>query len=673
MSVKWQPYQGDKEELNDSFDVDRIHGYHPKVADLPIVSIDGEGYNDANGVHHYDLLAAVGDSWQEYISDPIELKPDQIFEFLMSLPDKHGAALYFIYGGSYDATMWLYQLGDRSLKRMHKYGHCSSPSGQYFLKYIPRREFIIRDKLSLRFKLIKRGKHIGKYRRIWDRQIHIYDVIGFFQMSFVKALSDWKITDQETIDRIANMKAQRGTFSEVEKQRILEYCLEECRLLVKLGNEFRKACYRANVVPRHWYGAGALASTLMRQYGVKEFLSEEPEVKRYWAHAYFGGRTEITYQGRLPRGGYQYDINSAYPTAMVALPCLRHGKWKFSRNPISNYNRSIYGIWHVKWNCHGKLWGPFPWRDGKGRIYYPDSGEGYYHRIEIDAANALYPDCEFEILEGWIFTPNCDHKPFDFIPERAAYRLQLKAEGEPANKPLKLGLNSLYGKTAQTVGENPPYQNFFWAGLITATTRARLLDAIRYCNGTVYSVATDGLISSVEIDELPVGTTLGTWEKTKIEEGILIRPGVYKWREPNGKWHYGQRGFMSDEVTWEQIEQHWDSGNIIVPLQYSATRFIGLRQAMARGKNWREHLAKWITQDRIISFIPTMGTRWWNTASANENISPLRIQFQGGFVELRLLCNCDNNLFNGASNMYVRLKDEDFEDIIKQLIDEDQP
>jgi len=652
--------------------------HHARGIDLPIVAIDSEGYTGQDGKHRLDLLAAAGETWTDHVANPDRLSIEEMFEFLLSLPEKYGKALYFIYGGSYDATMWLKQLKEGHEWALRKWRRKGVFRWSYYLvRYIQRREFIISDIRSHKRKQNKKGEWYHWY----ERKIHVYDVIGFFQMSFVKALTDWKITDQETIDRIANMKGQRGNFSEVEKAKILEYCLEECQLLVKLGNEFRKACIEGNIKPHHWYGAGALASTLMRQYGVKTYICEpqDPRIKQAIKRAYFGGRTEISYQGRF-KGGYQYDINSAYPTAMLELlPCLTCGSWNFWNDATKEYGKHDYELWYVEWNCHGKLWGPFPWRTEDGNIFYPDTsqstnnnvGGGFYHKAEIDAALALYPDCYFNIQHGITYDLACDHKPFKFIAERAAYRLQLKAEGNPANKPLKLGLNSLYGKTAQTIGEHPPYQSFFWAGLTTAATRAKLLDAIRYCNGTVYSVATDGLISSVEIDELTVGTSLGTWEKTRIIEGILIRPGVYKWLDDYDKYHYGTRGFQADELLWPQIEEHWDKGWTDVPIKYNATRFIGITQALARGVNWKESLGEWIEQERQITLMPRVGTRIWDAPDSKWlNGFP---QLNGGFVRLKLQCNCDGKFCSGVSAMYRRLNQEETEEGRRLLIDEDQP
>ena len=670
MPVKFEFFT-DTESVSSLHYIGSNHRYdnsHKNTAiDLPVVGVDGEGYNSADKDHHYDLIAAAGDDWVDYVSEDYELSPDQIFEFLLQLPEKHGQSLFFIYGGSYDFNMWVKRLPERCLKQLASKG--KTRYKHYKLQWIPKREFLLQDKTSWDCKIHKRGKHAGEHQHTFKRKIHIYDVIGFFQMSFVKALEDWKTIDEATIKHIASMKLLRGEFSSVPKETILAYCLDECKLLVKLGNQFRAACNRAEIKPYHWYGAGALAATLMRNHGIKAFIQEAPEVRRWWAHAYFGGRTEISHQGRLPNGGYQYDINSAYPSIIAELPCLVHGEWRFHNSPRDNYTRYQYGIWRVKWNTHGKLWSPFPYRDKKGRIFYPDRGEGYYHRIEIDAAEKLYPDCVFEILDGWTFEPHCNHKPFSFVYEKAQYRLQLKLDGDAANKPLKLGLNSLYGKTAQTIGKSPPYQNFFWAGYITASTRAKILDAIRYCTGTIYSIATDGIMSSIDIPELKVGTNLGEWERTKIVEGLLVRPGVYKWLDDRGKWHYGTRGFGLDEARWEQIEQIWDEGKLLRRWKFNATRFIGLRQALHRGINWRDFFGKWVTEERHVSYVPTLGTRTWDT----EYLDWIPINVPS-FVTLKLSCHCKHNsVVNGISNMYVRLREEDFDDLIKFLIDEEQP
>jgi DNA polymerase type B, organellar and viral len=633
-----------------------------------IIGIDGEGYNDEERDHHYDLVACAGSDWTDHKwADNKELTFNQIAEFLLGLADKHGKALYFIYGGSYDFNMWVKRLSDKALGRLNKRGRCRA--GYYTVQYRPRREIIIGDRRTLSFRRDSRGRCHHSYAR----SIHIYDVIGFFQSSFVKALEDWKITDEQSLELIRSMKLKRGQFSQVNKEKILLYCLEECKLLVQLGERLRDAAVRANVKPTKWYGAGALATTLMMRHHVKEYLAPiDPSINRYFLHAYFGGRTDISYVGFMGTG-YHYDISSAYPTAMVNHPCLKCGKWEvdYDGNNFSNGDSERqYSIWYVEWNCHGVLWGPFPYRLSTGSITYPCCGKGYYHRIEIEAAIRLYPHGIFTIFDGVYYRTNCSHRPFSFIPEAAAYRLELKAKGDAAHKPLKLGLNSLYGKTAQTLGgtknHKPPYQSFYWAGLTTAITRAKMLDAIRTCKGTILSIATDGLISNGPIP-VDIGPHLGQWERTTISSGLLVKPGVYKWIDELGKFHYGTRGFTSDEANWNEIENQWRNHRFAGAWTFKAERFIGIRQALHRGANWRNWFGKWVIGPRELKFMPEINRR--DIRVPIDRIPDFGSQDIPEFCELVSICHCSS----GMSAAYRKIEPEEDEHLMQTILDEEQP
>jgi hypothetical protein len=128
---------------------------------------------------------------------------------------------------------------------------------------------------------------------------------------------------------------------------------------------------------------------------------------------------------------------------------------------------------------------------------------------------------------------------------------------------------------------------------------------------------------------------------------------------------------MSDELLWEQIEEHWDKGWTDVPIEYKATRFIGITQALARGENWKETLGEWIEQKRQITLMPRVGTRIWDAPDAKwHNGFP---QLNGGFVRLKLQCNCSGYFCSGVSAMYRRLNQEDTEEGRRLAIDENQP
>jgi hypothetical protein len=102
----------------------------------------------------------------------------------------------------------------------------------------------------------------------------------------------------------------------------------------------------------------------------------------------------------------------------------------------------------------------------------------------------------------------------------------------PLGKGLKLGYNSAYGKTAQSIGM-PVYGNAIYASLITAGCRAMILDAIATHPGgqtNVAMVATDGVYFLDPHPGLPLSSRLGEWDLTVHEKITLFKPGVY-WDE----------------------------------------------------------------------------------------------------------------------------------------------
>src|SRR5215831_15511989 len=83
-------------------------------------------------------------------------------------------------------------------------------------------------------------------------------------------------------------------------------------------------------------------------------------------------------------------------------------------------------------------------------------------------------------------------------------------------KNIKLCLNSLYGKTAQSIGgseHEPPMTACPWyAGAITAGTRRAVLEAALHAPNDVVQFMTDGVHFTRPVPELVLGKNLGEWE-----------------------------------------------------------------------------------------------------------------------------------------------------------------
>lgn len=245
---------------------------------------------------------------------------------------------------------------------------------------------------------------------------------------------------------------------------------------------------------------------------------------------------------------------------------------------------------------------PFPTRV-ECSIYYPMRGEGWYHACEVQAAALLFGSA-IEVLEGWELVTKNGELPFSFVPDLYAVRARWQRAGNPAQKPLKLGLNSLYGKLAQGYGHNrrPRWQSYFWAGEITARTRASMLRAAISATKPIM-IATDGIYAQ-KFGSLRRGTSLGDFEHKRLDRLFAAQPGVYYARDAEGREFSKSRGFFARDIDYGELARVWKDEGVEGVYRYTpkSARFIGLGSALARGKMnlW----CTWETSDRTINLAP---------------------------------------------------------------------
>lgn len=544
----------------------------------PILAIDGEGITDRNGRHRYVMLAASDGSYVQ----GRELTSTQCFEYLLNLPKNHLIVGFSI---SYDVVKWLAFLPKETLRYLWQTG--SVKHGSYSIRYAP-------------------GKQIN-IRHSDGRHVHIYDVFGYFQRSFVAALEEWKVGTVKQVTRIREMKASRGTFSNEGMAEMLAYCQEECRLLVALMTKLRNAIIEGDIPMRQWYGAGAIAAAILEKQGVKAHVERQPPEKYSEAilSGYFGGRFELFESGEH-KDVHLYDIRSAYPYILTSLPCQTHLVYRDE----PGYVPSEWALYLCRWNVPKRTpYPPFPFRAAKTRqILYPTKGMGWYHASEVRSAIRLFGEC-IAIERSIIMFPACPDvckgKPFGFIPEYFQYRRWLKSQGSQAQLTIKLGLNSLYGKTAQGVGfgeKKPPFQSYLYAGMITAGTRAMLLDAIAQAPDQIIWTATDGIASKVPLT-LQTGEALGEWEYTHADWVFCVQPGVYQVCK-DGKVETRSRGFGKQETAFDEIRRAYDKDPVWGEYKYKTTRFVGLGSALSRTDFWGS-FGRWKEMERSIKFYPS--------------------------------------------------------------------
>ncbi|HEY1249274.1 MAG TPA: DNA polymerase [Nitrososphaera sp.] len=543
---------------------DRKQNYEEKrsVLGLPLVALDSEGQDGANNYHFLTNVQALWAKGKAII-EAANIRTDQVLNFLVRLPPKH---VYVIFAGNYDFNMWLRDIRGNEMVELLANGETTWRG--YFIKWIPNKILTIKR---------------GQYLRV------IYDVFAWYQQSFVKACANWHVGTPEQLELITTMKELRGNFSEVSPERIKAYCWLELELLLSLVEKLRQKILQTEYRPNGLYGPGAFAAAILKHHKVKEHYGDYPTDQSL--HAYYGGRFDSALFGWFT-DVYEHDIHSAYPDQIRYLPCTRRAEWQASTDPA--YSR--YGLYHIKWKVNDDTaYPPFPWRTSSGKIYYPTNGEGWYHADEVRAAREIFGKRAIRVVDGIALIERdcdlgCNGTPYKFVENLYEWRLRLEAEGNHEQaKVVKLAINSLYGKTAQSVGSKksaPPFQNFFLAGAITAGTRAKLLRAIGL-GENVISIATDGLYATERLN-VPESENLGDWEVVLNQEHIQLGNGIAKSKKlKNGQLIETEksRGFNTRLLDYDKVRAHIEAHGPWGYFEYPDKRqFITLREAYARNK-----------------------------------------------------------------------------------------
>lgn len=556
------------------------HGWmtDAKYLSIPIVGVDGEGVTRDDGSHDYIMLAILGAPSLRN-PDNAPLNTAQILDYLWRTLDTD--ALNVIYGGSYDFNMWVKGLPADKLRALYKgdFLHRGVQVGDYLVKWSRGKSFTI-----------KRG----------NRAVVIYDVVSFFQCTFVEAL-DTVLKKYEGRDFLIAQKKARGVFDPANADEISRYNNLEVELLARLVGTLRGHLNEADLRPGRWYGPGAIASALYSRQKIKQYMARVPDaVAKAARFAYAGGRFEMFKYGSVNAPVFEYDLNSAYPAAMQDLPSLAHGHWTHhdAAGPWGKFT-----LYRIRSNTHDIINpNPFFYRARNGGILYPAQVETWVWAPEYRAGKAYIDKYggELEVLEVWEFVPDPGApKPFAFVPTLYAKRQIAKALKQGVQIAYKLCLNSLYGKLAQQVGWRaatsknpariPPFHQLEWAGYITSYCRAKILDAITADRDAIIAVETDALFSTRPLP-LPLNDGLGAWKEEVFDDFTYVQSGHYYARQGDEQ-IIKCRGIDKGEVTRADVEALLQAGPLTLPAPL--TRFYGAGIALS------QNMAKWCRWETV--------------------------------------------------------------------------
>lgn len=596
----------------------------------PFVGCDGEGGGrDRMGRQHYKLFR-MGE--RELFANNRPLRTREILEFILAAPK---GPIYVGFGIGYDVTQILRDVPPERLKLLLDGKETEDEEapeyeytawGVYDLAWRPGHYFKVRRLYE------ERDERKNPHRPVPGSTRTLFEVRGNFQSSFVGALDMFEIGSPALRNRIHADKQRRDRFTRMTN-RIREYNRLECELLAQLMEKFRAVCHAApggGIKPTTWNGAGKLAEALLRRENIPRLWAQHKQdtplkggtkfkliyppiglMPYAWA-AYYGGRFELFATGKYEGPVWQYDISSAYPSALRKMPCLIHGKWRrleYHEAPPPGAH-ALCEIKHAQW-LHEPMICGLPHRDASdGGISFQERGKGVYWWCEIESAMTLGPGVMVEHQSGWVFETSCDCDPFRFVEELYEYRRQLG--GGFAGYPIKLALNSIYGKLVQKIGGGGPFTNHLWGSLVSARIRAELNRAAALDPEAVLMMATDAIYTTRELP-LPTGKYLGGWEPTELDGIFLLQPGIY-W-ELGGKGKVKSRGLppMAFEPYRRKFERNWSrwvasdpqgeagvASLLKASVNIAIRNFIGWRLALHRSE---PNLAgKWLDEMREISF-----------------------------------------------------------------------
>lgn len=512
------------------------------------LAFDGEGINNEDGAHEYILLA---NSEGRHILNRMGLDFEDCLNFLTESNDKIN--VWFAFG--YDINM-IFKNAPKELNEIvFKLGEKGTYTDKKGVGY--EIEYLSRKILS-----IKKG----------DVKFTHYDVFGFFQTSFINTCKDWKIPISEDIEK---GKAERSEFVKWKNEDIIKYNNAECELLIILMNKFRDKLFKNNINLLSWHGAGAIGNFMLKQLNAESFKPRQipNEVHQFRKFATFGGRIELFQRGTF-KNIHHYDINSAYPYAMLSLPNLNGGEWYYTDKPTKK-DLNNFGITEVSWKTDSKI-GPFPFRLKGGYVVFPNHGRGRYHNIEI--RTALEKGYDITTHGGWYMKPPYTYPFKDYITSMMKKRLEYKKSKDMAHIPLKLGANSFYGKLAQKpvrYNQVMPFRELLFSGYITALTRSMLLHVAE--PEDIILMATDGIFSTTPL-KVDIGENLGQWEYEEHEKALFLLAGIYRlWDSKKQDWTNKLRGYKNVELE-EAYNAMKTKGVYVV----HDTRFVGLKYGLTQ-------------------------------------------------------------------------------------------
>lgn len=509
-----------------------------------------------------------------------DITPEKVIKFLFS--KRYQGSWNFFYNVTFDAEVILKILGDilydYRRTRILKWNYQG-----YTIEYIPQKKIAIR-----------KGRHSSVF---FDIAQYYHESLDQAYLHNIGELPQWYV----------ELKKQRSHFTrrycEKYHTKVRKYCIQDCIYTKQLAEHWIKVFFEAfEFYPQRFISAGYLAEkVLINKNIIIPLFGEIPfEINEFAWRSYYGARFEILKRGFIGNA-HLYDINSAYPFALANIPDITNGKWKKSKSLLDNAHLGFFKIECNIPDC--KYIPPFPFRANNKLIFPSGKFVTYCTLAELLACNnPKY----YKILESYQYLDDRPTYPYkEFIESIYSKRLEFIEQNNPLQLPLKVILNSIYGKTAQRVGNR--IGNLFSpiiASSITGITRAMLYDFVRKhdIENEIVSFATDSIITTRKLDI--DSTKLGDFAYENSGNDVyVLQNGIYRF---NGKWKKRGIGNLGNKQI-EHLDTIERNGNLYQVMQ--VTRVNRLRTAILTDSI--DQIGKFKTVERLVNLNADKKRQWF--------------------------------------------------------------
>ena len=380
-------------------------------------------------------------------------------------------------------------------------------------------------------------------------QVHVWDIMPFYSMSLdaasIKYLKKQKIS----------MPTKTFTREYIDKHywTIVDYSIHDAVLVAELYDSFVKRINSFGIYPRSLYSLASISLEYFKKnvkvVDVWYYWKYHRELLRYAFESYSGGKFEVYARGKFT--GYEYDINSAFASAIADLYDITYCRLSTS----ANYEpEATYGFIRCRIDNTKGDYIPVSYNN-KYMCLYPCgifnatiTKEEYEYLIEYNIPVKIYS-------AFWLY-PTTIRKPYKKIINNLHKLKYSFKETDLLNYHIVKGImNTFYGKMVQAVEKpNGTYRagsgwNIIYASIVTAHIRVMVTRLTKQYNTKVLAVHTDSIITTEKLPDSYVGTDLGKWSLVKSGPGVLIGSGIYTLADKNRF-----RGFyMKETFNWLKV------------------------------------------------------------------------------------------------------------------------